>query len=144
MKFDSENDVIEFHQPVIRSDTKLAMLFVEKDLAGIAKAVFDQWDAKRDRLYHQYLYCTDARISPNEILACVSRISGKKAVYKRLEMTGWPDRDVMFQLYNECGMYGTKKIPDENVLALGVQLHGIDDFVRERLLPHLGLAAVDR
>jgi hypothetical protein len=24
-------------------------------------------------------------------------------------------------------------------LALGVELHGFDDFVREKLLPHLGL-----
>lgn len=144
MTYDAAQGTIEFHQPVIRSDTKLAMLFVEKDLAGIAKAVLDQWEEKRDRLNHQYLYCTDARISPQEILDCVQRLSGKTAVYKRLDQTGWPDRDVMFELYNECGMYGAKEIPDEHVLALGVELHGIEDFVRERLLPHLGLAAVDR
>lgn len=142
MKYNASIDTIEFHQPIINPDTKLAMLFVEKDLSGIAKAVFDQWDLKKDQLTHKYLYCTDARVSPNDILACVKRISGKEAVYKRLEGTGWPDRDIMFQLYNECGMYGTKEIPDDNVLALEVELHGIDDFVRSRLLPHLGLAAV--
>lgn len=143
MKYDAANDMIEFHQPVIRSDTKLAMLFVERDLSNIVKAIFDQWEEKKDQLNHQYLYCTDARISPDEIISCVSRLSGKKAVYKQLGTTGWPDRDIMFQLYNECGMYGTKEIPDANVLALEVELHGIDDFVRDRLLPHLGLAVVD-
>ena len=45
----------------------------------------------------------------------------------------------MFHLYNEMGMYGTKELPDENILKLGVQMHGIDDFVREVLVPHLGL-----
>lgn len=144
IKYDVTRDTIEFHQPVIRSDTKLAMLFVEKDLSGIAKAVFDQWDDKKKELSHQYLYCADARRSPDEILNCIERISGKQTVYKQLGSTGWPDRDIMFELYNECGMYGGKKIPDENVLALGVDLHGIEDFVRERLLPHLGLAAVDQ
>lgn len=144
MKYDAAIDIIEFHQPVIRSGTKLAMLFVEKDLARIAKAVLDKWDERRDRLRHQYLYCTDARISPDEILGCVERVSGKKAVYERLDKTGWPDRDAMFELYNEYGMYGAKEIPDEHVLALGVELHGIEDFVRERLLPYLGLAVVDR
>lgn len=143
MKYNAASDTIEFHQPVIRSDTKLAMLFVEKDLAGIAKAVFDQWDEKKNQLQHQYLHCTDARISADDILPCVARITGKKAVYKRLETSVWKDRDIMFQLYNECGMYGTKEIPDENVLALRVALHGIENFVRERLLPHLGLEAVD-
>lgn len=142
MKFNAAADIIEFHQPIIHPETKLAMLFVEKDLSGIAKAVFDQWDAKKDQLAHKYLYCTDARVSPNDILACVERASGKKAVYHRGEGTGWPDRDIMFQLYNECGMYGAKEIPDANVLTLGVELHGIEDFVRSRLLPHLGVAAV--
>lgn len=45
----------------------------------------------------------------------------------------------MYQLYNEMGMYRNKELPDENVLALGVKMHGIDDFVRERLVPYLGL-----
>ena len=49
----------------------------------------------------------------------------------------------MFQLYNECGMYNGAEIPDRTVLALGVDLHGVEDFVRSRLLPHLGLAAIE-
>lgn len=60
----------------------------------------------------------------------MERVSGKKAVYERLDKTGWLDRDAMFELYNEFGMYGDKEIPDEHVLALGVELHGIEDFVR--------------
>ena len=48
----------------------------------------------------------------------------------------------MFQLYNEMGMYGTKALPDEGIVKLGVQLHGVDDFVREMLAPHLGLPLV--
>ncbi|ROV91522.1 hypothetical protein VMCG_09445 [Cytospora schulzeri] len=143
MRYVAETDTIEFRQPLLNADTKLAMLFVEKDLSGIAKAVFDQWDSRKGELNHRYLYCCDARVSPDDILDCVRRVTGKNAVYVRLETTGWKDRDVMFQLYNECGMYGDKKIPDENVLALGVKLHGIEDFVRSRLLPHLGLTVVD-
>lgn len=45
----------------------------------------------------------------------------------------------MYQLYNEVGMYRNKELPDENILALGVKMHGVEDFVRERLLPHIGL-----
>lgn len=143
MRYDAGADTIEFRQPIVAADTKLAMLFVEKDLSGVAKAAMDRWDAQKNQLAHRYLYCADARVSPNDILACVQRVSGKKAVYRCLETTGWEDRDVMFRLYNECGMYGNKEIPDENVLALGVELHGVEDFVRTRLLPHLGLPAVN-
>lgn len=140
--FSAVSDTVEFRQPIVEADTQLAMLFVEKDLSAIAKAVFDQWDSKKEELTHKYLYCCNARVSPNDIIACVERVTGKPTVYKRLESTGWKDRDVMFQLYNECGMYNGKEIPDHNVLALGVDLHGIEDFVRSRLLPHLGLAAI--
>jgi hypothetical protein len=45
----------------------------------------------------------------------------------------------MYQLYNEQGMYGNKELPDSNVVALGVQMHSVEDFVRERLVPHMGL-----
>jgi hypothetical protein len=45
----------------------------------------------------------------------------------------------MYQLYNEMGMYRGKELPDERLDALGVKMHGIEDFVRERLVPSLGL-----
>ncbi len=45
----------------------------------------------------------------------------------------------MFQIYNDTGMYGSKELPDENIAKLGVEMHGIDDFVRDMLAPHLGL-----
>lgn len=60
-------------------------------------------------------------------------------IFESLPTTGVPDRDIMYQLYNELGMYEGKELPDPNVIALGVKMHGIEDFVRERLLPHLGL-----
>lgn len=49
----------------------------------------------------------------------------------------------MYQLYNEMGMYGSKELPDANIEALGVKMHNTEDFVRERLLPHLGLPEVN-
>jgi hypothetical protein len=132
------------------------MLYVEKDLSAVAKAVFDQWDTKKDELNHKVLYCSDSRVSPAEIIACLERgklalrqrsitatdkvlVTGKKCTWKSLPTTGVPDRDIMYQLYNEMGMYGNKQLPDENIVALGVKMHGFEDFVRERLVPHLGL-----
>ena len=66
-------------------------------------------------------------------------MTGKDGIYVLLPTTGVPDRDIMFQLYNEMGMYGTKELPDENILKLGVVMHGLDDFVKEVLAPYLGL-----
>jgi len=137
--YDKEADKLEFHQPIIKEDTKLAMLYVQKDLSAVTKAVFDHWDTKKDELNHQYLYVANARIAPREIIACIKRVTGKDCPYRVIPTTGVPDRDIMFQLYNERGMYGTKEIPDPKVLSLGVKLHGIEDFVRETLVPALGI-----
>jgi hypothetical protein len=49
------------------------MLYVEKDLSAVAKAIFDQWDSKKDELNHEILYCANARVSAAEVLACIER-----------------------------------------------------------------------
>jgi hypothetical protein len=45
----------------------------------------------------------------------------------------------MFKLYNAIGMYGTKEIPDPNLVELGVKFHTVEDFIRDRLVPHLDI-----
>nr|WDY78973.1 NmrA [Ganoderma lucidum] len=142
MKYNPDLDRVEFHQPIIKETTQLAMLYVQKDLSAVTKAVFDNWDARKEEIMHRYLYVANARVTPLEILASVKKLTGKDGTYSVLPTTGVQDRDIMFRLYNEMGMYGTKALPDENVLRLGVQMHGIDDFVRDVLAPHLGLSLV--
>lgn len=43
----------------------------------------------------------------------------------------------MFKLYNDIGMYGTKEIPDPNLLELGVKFQTLEDFIKDSLVPHL-------
>ena len=63
--------------------------------------------------------------------------------YTIVETTGVQDRDIMFRLYNHRYMYRGARIPDENVFKLlGVKFHDFEDFVRDKLLPYLGLEVV--
>lgn len=89
--YDKATDTLRFQQPVIEEDTKcspfyvpnnmhllsnrpiVAMLYVQKDLSAITKAVLDNWDTKKDELNHEYLYAANARVSPREIVACIKR-----------------------------------------------------------------------
>lgn len=50
------------------------MLYVEKDLSAVTKAVFDQWDLKKDELNHKVLYCAGARVSPGDIISCIEGV----------------------------------------------------------------------
>lgn len=43
------------------------MLYVEKDLAEIVKAIFDHWDVKKQELDGQYLQASSARITPRDV-----------------------------------------------------------------------------
>lgn len=132
------------------------MLWVERDLAAIVEAIFQRWDTAKKDLIHNYLYAMDAVRTPNEICATIEQgkyssskrsiptsaadrrqVTGKRTKYVVLNSTGNDARDTMFNLYNMIGTYPGVKVPDPNVLNLGVELHGIEQFVRERLVPHL-------
>lgn len=45
----------------------------------------------------------------------------------------------MMELYNSVGMYPDLQVPTAEVLSLDVKLHTVEDYIREKLLPYLGL-----
>lgn len=130
---------LEFRQPIIQPNTKLHMLWVERDLSAIVKAVFDHWDTRKSQLMHHYLYAMGAVHTPTEVCAAIEKITGLPTKYIVLPTTGNESRDIMFNLYNKTGTYPGVKLPDPNVLDLGVKLHGLEEFIPERLVPHLQL-----
>ena len=70
-------------------------------------------------------------------------MTGKKVNYITRPTCGIKDRDIMLQLYEDVGMYPGVQVPQREVLDLGVKLHTAEEYVRERLLPHLGLETID-
>jgi hypothetical protein len=73
------------------------------------------------------------------VISYLMIVTGRKCKYTVIPSTGVPDRDVMFTLYNDIGMYGKKEIPDQNLVDLGIKFHNVEDFVCERLAPHSGI-----
>ncbi|KAI8930864.1 hypothetical protein NX059_011881 [Plenodomus lindquistii] len=138
--YDKDADVITMTRPIIGPDAELTSLYVEKDLAAVSKALFDQWENKKATLDGKYFLAAGARETMGQINKVLEQVSGKKVVYKVKPTCGIPDRDIMLQLYNNVGMYPGVEIPTPEVLELNVKLHTAEDFIRERLLPHLGLS----
>jgi hypothetical protein len=48
-------------------------LYVEKDLAAVAKALFDQWEDKKDRLDGKYFLASGARETMGDINAILEK-----------------------------------------------------------------------
>jgi hypothetical protein len=46
---------------------------VEKDLAGVCKAVWDLWDTRKDELNHKHLLAAGARQTPGDIAKVLAK-----------------------------------------------------------------------
>lgn len=66
-------------------------------------------------------------------------VSGKTVQYSTRPTCGIKERDIMMELYNNVGMYPGVQIPTPDVLELGVKLHTVEDYIREKVLPYIGL-----
>ena len=49
------------------------MVWVEKDLAGVVKAVLDNWDDRKGELMYKYLHAMDAIHTPFEVCSVIER-----------------------------------------------------------------------
>lgn len=134
------------------------MVWIEKDLSAIAKAVLDNWETKKPELQYQHLFASSGRVTYGDLVRLIekgeqanslknsrwlnafNKVSGKPTTYVLQETTGIPERDKMFKMYTSFKQnYPGFHAPDPKVLALGVQPAGPEDFVRERILPALGM-----
>lgn len=51
----------------------MTSLYVEKDLAAVAKALLDQWEDKKDKLDGKYFLASGARETMGDINAILER-----------------------------------------------------------------------
>ena len=51
----------------------VAMLYVDKDLSAIVKAVFDSWPERKVELQWKYLHACDARLTPSDVIRAAEK-----------------------------------------------------------------------
>ena len=59
------------------------MLWVERDLAAVCKAILDNWDLRKDELNHQYLFASSIRMSYNELVAIIEKGESSLSILMR-------------------------------------------------------------
>lgn len=67
-------------------------------------------------------------------------VTGKPTRHVLEPSSGNQARDKLFHLYNDLGeSYPGFDAPDSKILDLGVKFSGMESYIRERMMPFLGL-----
>src|ERR1700737_4839961 len=61
---------------------KVALLYVEKDLAQCTKVMLDKWDTHKEKLNHQYYYVANCRLTAREYTTAI-----EKGILKNYSLT---------------------------------------------------------
>jgi hypothetical protein len=90
------------------------MAFIDVLSSAFILSTIDSIYVEQKRLYN---------IFPREFKTAIGKAALPRitevvitCMYTVLPTTGVPDRDIMFNLYNDIGVYGKEEIPDENLL----------------------------
>jgi hypothetical protein len=130
----AQDGAIEVHQPVLKIETKLGMVWAEHDLGRTVVGILENYRDKPDML-GKPIYCVGGQYSTGDLVEEIKRQTGGQARMVGAPTSGAKDLDEMYGYYNEWGVYRDVQIPHPKTTELGVTLSSLSDFVREEVLP---------
>jgi hypothetical protein len=132
----ASDGAIEVAQPKLDPETKLGMVWVERDLGRVVASILDKFKASSDEVINHPFYCVSGQYCPNELKDWIEKEFECKSRVVTPETSGLHDLDAMYDYYNVWGVYRDVEIPHPPTLQLGVKFSSLRDFVKE------GVAAV--
>jgi uncharacterized protein YbjT (DUF2867 family) len=125
---------IEVHQPLLRPETKLGMVWVERDLGRTIIALLKNYRDK-PQILEKPIYCVSGQYSTADVVEEIQKQAGREARVVTLPTSGAKDLDEMYHYYNEWGVYRDVQIPHPRTTELGVTFSSLSEFVQEEVLP---------
>jgi hypothetical protein len=125
---------IEMHQPLLRPETKLGMVWVERDLGRTIIAILENYRDK-PQILGKPIYCVGGQYSTVDVVEEITNQTGREARVVTLPTSGAKDLDEMYHYYNEWGVYRDVEIPHPKTTDLGVTFSSLSAFVQEAVLP---------
>jgi hypothetical protein len=132
----AQDGAIEVHQPVLKVETKLGMVWAEHDLGRTVVAILESYRDKPEML-GKPIYCVGGQYSTGDLVEEIKRQTGRQARMVGAPTSGAKDLDEMYGYYNEWGVYRDVQIPHPKTTELGVILSSLSDFVREEVVPFI-------
>jgi hypothetical protein len=109
----TEDGSIEVHQPLLRPETKLGMVRVERDLGRTIVAILKNYRDK-PQMMGKPIYCVGGQYSTADVVKEITNQTGREGRVVTLPTSGAKDLDEIYHYYNEWGVYRDVEIPHPN------------------------------
>ncbi|KAJ2985031.1 hypothetical protein NUW58_g5752 [Xylaria curta] len=125
-----------FEQPVMKPDTKIGMVDLDRDLGLAVIKVLETYREKPEILKDP-LWCVGGQWCVNDLVAEVKKQTGQDVHVVTTATTGSDQLDQMYEYYNEWGVFRALELPHPKNKELGLELGTLENFVRQEVVPHL-------
>ncbi|KAJ7652513.1 NAD(P)-binding protein [Mycena polygramma] len=121
--------------PKYAPEDEQASTWVAHDLGAAAVGLLTHYsDASKGVLGKSYPVIT-ARFTYPELTAAVAKAIKKEVTFSPIPSAGLAELDEMFEYQAKTGMYAGTPVPNPDLVALGVKLATLEEFVQKEVVP---------
>lgn len=106
-------------------------IWVERDLGPMVLALMKNYTSDGSNILGQIFYGVSTVMTFPELASSLADALGKPVKFISPETSGSRDLDDMFASHSEFGAYPGRTLPDPRLLALGVQISTMEEFLQE-------------
>ncbi|KAJ7160258.1 hypothetical protein C8R46DRAFT_1107529 [Mycena filopes] len=116
-----------------------AFTWIERDLPAVVLALLKNYTDPSKTISGKTYPIVNANISYTELAAMTGKALGVEVTFKTAATTGMASIDEMFSAHAEySGLYTATPVPNSDLVALGVQLGTIEEFLETEVKPRFG------
>ena len=113
---------------------KIGLTYAEQDLGATVVATLDNYKAK-PAILTEPVYCIAGLWSSGEFVQEIERQLGEKVSLITTSTCGNPYLDHAYRSFNAWGVALDVNLPHPSHTLLGIELHTLEDYVREDIVP---------
>jgi uncharacterized protein YbjT (DUF2867 family) len=132
----NKDGCLELTLPVWERHAKIGLTYVEQDLGATVVAILDNYKAK-PAILTEPVYCIAGLWSSGEFVQEIERQLGEKVSLITTSTCGNPYLDHAYRSFNAWGVALDVNLPHPSHTLLGIELHTLEDYVREDIVPFI-------
>ena len=126
---------IGISQPRLHPDTKIGMVWAERDLGRVVGSVLNAFNRRPSDVLNRSFYAVSGQYCTNDLKNRIEDVLGCRSMVVTPQSTGFHDLDIMYDYYNGWGVYRDIETPHPPTLNLGVEFSSMTQFVKDGVRP---------